>query len=141
MARIQITEPDHYFFETVYQIAVSDLNYGNHLSNDKVLVLAHETRMRWLKENEKSELDFWGTSLIQGDAGIVYKSEGFYGDKIKIELGVGEITQTSFDLIYKMFNETTGKPLALVKTRMVCFNYSSRKVELVPEGFGLKIKS
>ncbi|MFT7592613.1 MAG: acyl-CoA thioesterase FadM, partial [bacterium] len=35
----------------------------------------------------------------------------------------------------KMTNETTGKPLAMVKTRMVCFDYSDRKVQNVPSDF------
>ena len=54
---------------------------------------------------------------------------------VELEIGVDDFSNSSYDLIYKMTNETTGKPLAMVKTRMVCFDYSDRKVQNVPSDF------
>ena len=141
MGRIKIALPDTFIFSTTLTIQVSDLNYGNHLGNDKVLSFAHEIRMRWLNQINQSELDFFGTSLIQGDAGIVYHSEGFYGDHLQASLGFGEISRSSFELIYKIDNTTTGKSLATVKTGMVCFDYDTRKVKEIPEKFREYVKA
>jgi acyl-CoA thioesterase FadM len=131
--RAKIEEPDKYIFTTVYQIIVSDLNYGNHLSNDKLLTIAHEARMRFLKSMGWSEMDMAGVSLIQGDAVVIYHSEGFYGDAIQVEIGIKDLTRVSFDLVYRLHNTTTDKPLAVVKTGMVCYNYDEKKVVSLPE--------
>ncbi|MFT5724991.1 MAG: acyl-CoA thioester hydrolase [Bacteroidia bacterium] len=135
MPRVKIIEPSKYIHKTHIKVRVTDLNYGNHLANESVLAYAHQARIAFLSEHGKSELDFWGTSLIQGDAAITYQSEGFLSNNISIELGLDDVSNSSFDFVYKMVNETTGKGLALVKTRMVCFNYDDRKVTPVPEGF------
>jgi acyl-CoA thioester hydrolase len=140
VARTKINEPESYIYSAGYTIRISDLNYGNHLSNDKVLAIAQEVRMMWLTGMQKSELDFFGVSLIQGDAAIIYLSEGFYADEIDIELGVMDVSSSSFDLVYKMYNVSTNKDLALVKTRMVCYDYNQRKVQPLPEDFKRKIK-
>ena len=140
MGRVKISEPERYIFSALYSIRVTDLNYGNHLANEQVLVIAQEVRMSWLRTREMSELDFFGVSLIQGDAELVYQSEGFYADEIRIEMGVDDLSNSSFDFVYKMTNLTTGKPLALVKTRMVCFDYSNRKVQPIPEAFRLTVQ-
>lgn len=138
MARIKIEEPAKYLYTFECEVRITDLNYGNHLANDKALVFAHEARLAWLSSMGKSELDFFGVSLIQGDAAIIYKSEGFYQNKIEIQIGVMDIRSSAFDLVYSMFNRTTNKPLLIAKTGMVCFDYSTRKVQAVPEQFKLE---
>ena len=135
MPRVKITEPSSYLHKFNITVRVTDLNYGNHLANEKVLVYAQEARIDFLRSHKMSEIDFWGTSLIQGDAAVSYKNEGFLGDEICVEIGIDDISNSSFDFIYRMTNETTQKLLALVKTRMVCFDYSERKVTGVPQGF------
>jgi len=135
MPRVKISVPEHVNHEMFLQVRVSDLNYGNHLGNDRVLTYLQEARVDFLAAHGKSELDFWGTSLIQGDAAIAYKSEGFLHDRIKIEISVDDVSSSSFDLVYQLTNESTGNVLALAKTRMVCFDYSVRKVTPVPVEF------
>ncbi len=135
MPRVKIKPPEKWLFTCSIQVRVTDLNYGNHLANDKLLAYAHEARIQFLQSKGVSELDFFGTSMIQGDAALMYQSEGFLGDHIQIEVGVDDLSNSSFDLIYQMNNLTTNKPLALVKTRIVCFNYEERKVTPVPEAF------
>jgi len=135
MGKVVIQEPHEYSFKANYQIRISDINYGNHLSNDKILTMAQEVRMMWLSSLGFSELDFFGVSLIQGDSAAIYKSEGFYANEIEIQIGVMDLSNSSFDIVYKMYNKTTKKDLALVKTRMVCFDYKIRKVKVIPDVF------
>jgi acyl-CoA thioester hydrolase len=131
--RVKIEEPKDYIFRTTYKIVVSDLNYGNHLSNEKLLTIAHEARMQFLHTKGWTEMDLAGVSLIQGDAAVIYQSEGFYGDELEVSLGIDEMSRVSFDLVYKIHNITTNKALALVKTGMVCYDYDSKKVMTLPE--------
>lgn len=73
-----------------------------------------------------------------GDAAVVYKSEAFYGDKLKATLYIDDITDYGFDFIYSLDNEQTNRPVAIIKTGMVFFNYQERKIAKTPEEFRKK---
>ena len=135
MQRIHIELPERYHFTATIPVRVGDLNYGNHLGNDAVLALAHEARMQFLRHHGWSETDLAGAALIMSDAAIVYKSEGFYGDRIEVHVAVQHLSRAGFDLVYRMVNGTTGKDLAHVKTGMLCFDYAIRKVRSLPDSF------
>jgi len=142
MARVNIEIPEKFIYKTQIKVRVSDLNYGNHLANDKVQAYLQEARLDFLSSFSLSELNIGeNVSLIQGDAAIVYLSEGFLANKIEIELTVADFSNSSFDFYYALFNTQTQKKLAIAKTRMVCFNYENRKIEAVPQSFKELISS
>lgn len=135
MAKIKLKIPDRFVYETKMEVRVNDVNYGGHLGNDSVLTLAHEARMRFLKDNDVSELDIYGTSLIQSDTVIVYKSQAFHGDVLKIEIALDDFSNASFDFYYLISNVQTKKEVARIKTRMVFFDYKKGKLCALPNAF------
>lgn len=138
MGRIKIELPDQTpAFEAEIPIRITDLNYGNHLGNDKVLSIVHEARMRWLFGMGYSELEIGGCGLIMADAAIVYKHQGHFADPLRVQIFVGEISKVSFELIYKLFLPHGEKEtiIAIVKTGMVTFDYQGNKVCGIPTGF------
>jgi YbgC/YbaW family acyl-CoA thioester hydrolase len=130
--RVKIQEPAKYSFKTQLIVRVSDLNYANHLSNDKILTYVHQARVEFFESLGFSEIDFAGVGTIMADAAIVFKSEGYLNDSLIIEVGVADVGHSSFDLIYKISKEDKGNLLALVKTAIVCFDYSNKKVCPIP---------
>lgn len=134
MSRIKLELPAHFDFSCEIPVRIGDINYGGHLSNDATLSIMHEARMQFLKHHHCSELDLFGTSLIMGDVAIIFKAEGFYGDTLKVEVTPAEFSRASFDLFYRITNQN-GKEVAIAKTGMVCFDYNSRKVTVVPDEF------
>ena len=66
------------------------------------------------------------------DSAVVYKAEGFWSDRIEIQVGLGDVSKLGFELIYLLTNQE-GKEVARVKTGLVCFDYENRKVALLPE--------
>ena len=138
--RIKLEEPTHYFFSTQLKIRVSDLNYGNHLSNDRLLTFAHQARVEWLDSIGFSEMNFGGTGIIMTDAAVIYKSEGHLNDELHIEVGLDDLGRSGFDLYYKITNLSNSKELALIKTGILCFDYSLKKVCSISEEAILKIK-
>jgi len=141
LGRIKLDLPEKFTFSTQITLRVDDINYGGHASNDAILSLIHEARLQFLESFGYSELDIGGVALIMADAVIIYKSEGFRADVIKIEAAAGDFSRFGFDIYYKLHNFTTGKDLAYAKTGMVCFDYKERKVKTVPEAFRLKLVS
>jgi acyl-CoA thioester hydrolase len=135
MARVQIQLPEHFIFETVLDVRISDINYGNHMANDAILRFAHESRLRFLQAHDYSELNIEGLGIIMADAAICYKSEVFHGTAIRIRIGFGDFTRHGFDLVYQAVDDNSDKEVARLKTGIVFFDYDARKIALIPERF------
>ncbi len=136
MARVKIELPKEFIFKTEIPIRINDINYGGHLGNDAVLSIAHEARLRFLKQHNFTELNAGGAGIIMVDAAIQYKAEGFYGDIITVEIAVADITGVGCDFVYRCTNKNTGTVIAIVKTGIVFYDYDKKKVVSVPEKFG-----
>ena len=136
MARVEFDFPETVLFTTELPIRIDDINYGGHLGNDSVLALAQEVRLRFLVSHGfTSELDIAGTGLLMADAAVVYRAEGHYGMVLRVELAASDVRTRGFDLLYRMSDQATGRELARVKTGMLWFDYSARKVVKMPEAF------
>jgi acyl-CoA thioesterase FadM len=135
MARIKIELPESFPFTTDLDVRISDINYGGHLGNDAVLSLIHEARIRFLASLGFSEMDIDGRGLIMVDAAVVYKGEGFHGDRLVVEVGVTSTTRNGCDFVYRILNRDTGRELVLAKTGIVFFDYERRKVVRIPPLF------
>jgi acyl-CoA thioester hydrolase len=142
MARIKLVLPEHFSFTTTIPIRITDLNYGGHVGNDAILSLVHEARIQYLKSVGYTELQFDSVGLIMSDAGIEFKSEAFYGDVLTVHVTASEFTRVGFDLYYKFTKQEGEKEVvvALAKTGMICFDYSTRKIVPVPEGAVQKLQ-
>jgi acyl-CoA thioester hydrolase len=135
MARVKLQLPTNFPFHTEIPIRISDINYGGHLGNDAVLSIVHEARIQFLRNLGYSEIDIEGTGMMMTDAIIVYSSEGFYGDVLKVEVGTTDFQLTHCDVVFRLTNTTTNKEVARVKTGIAFFNKLTRKISSVPDAF------
>ncbi len=140
MARIKIEVPENFIFKTEIPIRITDINYGGHLGNDSLLSIVHEARVKFLNYLNYSESNVEGVGIIMIDAGIQYKSEGFYGDVLLIEITVTEFTGVGCDFIYRITNKESKKEIAIAKTGIVFFDYQKRKTAAVPSAFRKRIE-
>lgn len=132
MPRIQLKPLNSYPFFTDIAVRTTDLNYGGHLGNDRLISLVHEARVAFLAKHGFSELDCGGVSLILGDTVVVYQGEAFAGDVLRFEVSAGEPTRCGFRLFYRVTRLSDGKAIALVENGMVCFDYEARKIRPLP---------
>lgn len=128
MPRVEIDLPEAWRFTTELAVRVGDLNYGNHLGNDRVLSLAQEVRVQWLRSHGLSELDVGGAGIILADAAVIYRAEGRLGMVLRGELGVGEVRTRSVELVHRFTDTATGQEIARARTGVLCFDYAARKV-------------
>jgi len=135
MPRVKINLPGKFVFHCKIPVRITDINYGNHLGNDAVLSIIHEARVQFLAHYNCTEINVFGTSLIMADVSIAFKSEGFYGDILEVAIMPEDFTKHGFDLLYRITNVKTEKEVAIAKTGMVCFNYDTRKVAILPVAF------
>lgn len=134
MARIKIELPEQFHFSTQIPVSIHDINYAGHLGNDALLSLLHEARLQYLRSFGCSEMDACGVGLIIVDVAIVYKSEGFHGDLLRVEVTAGDFSSRGFDLFYRISCERKGQKIrvAKAKTGMLCFDYNQRKTVSMP---------
>lgn len=136
MARIKIEFPENIIARLTIPVRITDINYGNHLGNDALVGIIHESRVQWLKKNNYTELDIDGIGLIMSDLAVEYINESFYGDVLEVAISAGEITRVSFELFYLVQTNRNDQtiPIAKAKTGMVCYDYENKKVATMPEG-------
>ncbi len=142
MSRVRINMPLSILFKTELPVRITDINYGGHVGNDSILSIVHEIRVQFLKSLHYDEFNVAGAGLIMSDAVIEFKNELFYGEIILASLSVENISKVSFDLFYKL-EKNIGEEtviVAIVKTGMVCYDYSAKKIIPVPKEFIEKIQ-
>jgi len=133
MARLKLEMPGRCLGTFPIPVRVTDINYGNHVGNDSMVSILHEARMQLLRQIHCTEMDVFGTSLTMSELQVIFLRESFYGDDLLVSLYAGDISRVSFELFYSVSTRegNTGE-MARAKTVMVCFNYTSRKMEAVP---------
>jgi len=135
MPRLKIDLPATYHFTTEIPIRITDINYGGHLANDAVLSILHEARLRMLVQHGWTEMNIEGVSIIMSDSAIVYKSEGFYGESLRIQIAVKDFSRFGCDFYYLVRERESGREIVQAKTGIVFYNYEGRKLAGVPEKF------
>jgi len=136
MARIQFDLPDLFAFSTDLQIYISHVNQGGHLDNAQLLTLVSEARVRffrWL--GYSGEFDIEGMSIVVGDMMAQYKSEGFYGETIQIDMVPADFNKYGFDLVFRLSEKSSGREVARGKSGVVFVSGHPKKVTPVPAGF------
>lgn len=135
MARLKITLTPNILTSVLIPVRITDINYGNHVGNNSIVEIIHEARVQFLKQHDSTELDIAGTSLIMSELLVEFKNEAYYNDLLEVKIFSGEISRVGFELFYEISAKRNGQEIiiARAKTGMVCYNYTLKKVEAVPE--------
>lgn len=133
MPRLDLKAREPYPFSCEIVVRTTDLNYGGHLGNDRLLSLVQEARVAFLAAHGWSELDCGGAGLIMADAALSYRAEAFAGDVLRFEVAAVEPSRVGFRLAMRVTRPGDGDEVALVETGMVCFDYARRRPVALPE--------
>ena len=135
MQRIKIDLPQKFIYFTEISVRVYDVNFAGHLSNDSILSMVHEARIRFLKNWGYSEVDTAGAGIIMFDAAIQYKSQGYHGDILVFDVSINNFIRNGCDFIFRITNKANGKEIARARTGIAFFDYEQNKMVPVPEKF------
>lgn len=139
MPRIQVSLPDSFLFSTEIPILITQINYGHHLDNAALLGLVSEARVRFMKSLGYTELDVEGVGMIVADAAVQYRSEGFHGEVMVVEMTANDFNKYGFDLVWRLRERDSGREVARGKHGMLFFDYTVRKPVPVPPAFLAKV--
>lgn len=141
MKKERIDFPEKVLWTGTRIITPSDINYANHMGNERILIWADEIRAAVLKSIGWDEKSFQeGAGVIVANHTIVYQSEGFLGDEIQIEAGIDHLTDYSFDIVIRTRKTDSDRNMIMLRTGVVCFNYQKREIQSVPEQFLQKLR-
>jgi acyl-CoA thioester hydrolase len=136
MNRLRLHLPEGFQFYHDITVRWTDLNYGGHVGNDRILAFLQEARQAFLAQKNYTELNLAGWALIQADAQVEYKRELKAQDQIRIWVKATDGDRLGFDLWYKIECLTNVEAPAIAvkaKTGMMGFDYSSSKKASLPE--------
>ncbi len=133
MTRIKLDPRATYDFVVSIAVRTTDLNYGGHLGNDRLLALLQEARVAFLGVHGWSEMDCAGVGLIMSDAAIVFRAEAFAGDVLHIEVAPFAASRAGFRLSYRVTREADKTLIALAESGLACFDYAARQVVPLPD--------
>ena len=135
MPRVRIELPKRYAFATELPLRITDINYAGHVGNDSLMALLQEAREHFFAEYKLTEQDVFGVSLVMADSAVIYKSEAFYGETLKVEIAVDDFNKYGFDFLMRMTDKLSGRDVAWAKIGMVFYDYQERCIQPVPEQF------
>lgn len=117
-----------------YTIKQEDLNYGNHVGNERALLFFQWTRESFLRQNNLSETNIGdGSGFIQVEATVQYKKQLFLDQKIEVRITKIEIKGLKIIFEYEIYTE---KELAITGTATVlAYNYEEQKIKKIPTKF------
>lgn len=139
MARIKFDLPDSFSFFTDLQIYIGHINYGGHLDNAQLLTLLSEARVRYLKSMGYTELDIEGSPIVVSDHLIQYRSEGFHGETIRVNMIPMDFNKYGFDLAYRIDCLENPRELARGKMGIVFVDSDTKKASRIPPAFLTKV--
>lgn len=135
MSRIQLSPTIRYPFATEIQIYISHVNQGGHLDNAQLLTLVSEARVRFFKSLGYFESGVEGALIVVGDIVAQYKSEGFHGETMLVEMAPADFNKYGFDLQFRMSDKESHREVALGKIGIVFITRENRKVTPIPVAF------
>ena len=138
MARIEIASPAAYVYATDIPIRIGDINRGRHLAHDAVMAIMEEARVRFIRSLGYPDEAIDGASFIVVDTGIIYRKQGFYGQTLRVEIGLADFSRKGCDIIFRLSNAENGDEMVRAKTGVLFYNYREQKVIPVPESFRRK---
>ena len=117
-----------------YTVKQEDLNYGNHVGNERALLFFQWARESFLRQNNLSETNIGdGSGFIQVEATVQYKKQLFLDQKIEVRITKIEIKGLKIIFEYEIYS---GKDLAITGTATVlAYNYEEQKIKKIPAKF------
>ncbi len=111
----------------------NDMDVYNHVNNAVYLSYFEEARIAYMTSIGLRGLYNKQRSTIIAHASVDYKSPARFGDALDIEVKVGEMRNTSYELLYRMVRQQDGALIAGGKTVQVCFNFELNMPTRLPE--------
>lgn len=135
MPRVVLELPEVFDFSTELEVRVSEINYGHHVGNDRMVTMIHQARLLFLQKHGFGEFDIGGLGIAVSDLAVVFKAEAFLGETLIFDVALADFNKYGCDMYYRVTKKGEGTLVAEAKTGIVFFDYETRKIAKTPEIF------
>ncbi len=135
MSRIKLIEQSSYEFHSSLYVRITDINIANHLGHVELVGMMHEARHQFFQALGFNELSIGAekTGIVIVDLAINYLCEVFAGECIDIDLLIGDMTERSFRIYYRL--KRNDDIIALAETGIAPFIYGEKRAIPIPDFF------
>lgn len=134
MDEIRINFHENFKFNIDFHVQTNDVNAGGHVGNDIFVRYINETCYRLLKYHNVEP-----RTVIMADLAIMFRSEAFHEDVLKIEAAVSDLRNHSCHFYYRVSSKQTGKEILRARARMVFYDYTLKEKTEVPDEIKLAV--
>lgn len=141
MSRVNIELHDNFTFSVVLPIMISHINSGNHLANEHLVAFLNEARLQFMNAKQVNEYKDHGLFFVVADLAVVYQTEGKYGESLKLEVAPRNFHAKGFDMVYRVTEASSGRPIAMAKTAHILFDPNAQSSVAIPLDLKSKLES
>ena len=124
------------FFSTNYNVQESDIGAGNHLGNERALVIFQKGRVNFFQHIGLSDKNIGdNTGIIIVESGVKYHREGFLHDVLLVNVTIATLAEKKCTLNYHVVRESDSQELLSGFTTFLAFDYQIKKVVRIPDVF------
>lgn len=135
MPRVKVSSPEHFVFSMEHGVGISDLNYAKHLDSTAMLRILQESRLQFLASLGFNEGNVFGLGMVVTDLAIDFRSESFAGDRLIVDVGVGDFNRYGFDICMQVTNSALETIVCQAKVGVVFFDFDKHQIAEVPAAF------
>jgi acyl-CoA thioesterase FadM len=135
MSPVAIIFPEPAIYYEEIEIPAAITNRGSHLGFEQAPILIADCQPRFFHHYGFSDMDVGGAGIIVAGLSVRYKAEIFAGERLRMEVAVGNAEAKGCDIYYRFLKLRDGRPAVMAKTEIVFFDYGSRKSVDMPALF------
>lgn len=129
--------PSSFPFTKEIEVVFRDIDAMGHVNNAVYITYLETTRITYIKTLfDLPKLT--DVPIVMGDVYCRYISPALYGERLSVGIGVSRWGRKSFDFVNKITAQD-GRIIAVAKTVMVAYDYSTQTSILIPDWFRTKI--
>ncbi len=132
MARVEIDLPERFSFSTEIKVRMADVNMAGHVGSETLVSFLNEAQLQFVQQIDFGSVMPEGVAFINADTAVIYRSESFYGDTLKIEAAANDFHKYGCDIVFRVTNKKTKQEIVIAKAGMLFYNYDIKKVAEIP---------
>jgi acyl-CoA thioester hydrolase len=118
----------------------NDMDIYNHVNNAVYLTYFEEARIAFVTHIGLRSLFSPERSTIVAHAEVDYKTPSRMGDVLDINVSVGDVRNSSYELLYRIVRQRDGALIATGRTVQVCFNFALNVPTRLPEEWRARLR-
>jgi acyl-CoA thioester hydrolase len=126
--------PDFHFTYPI-EVRYSDLDPQGHVNNANFLTYIEQARINYIIALGlfSKEQSFADVGIILADVHVTFLAPIFFGQQVRVALGVTRLGVKSMNMEYRLFDAGTNTELAVASTVLVSYDYRANKSIPIPD--------